>query len=307
MSKHSNLASVQEDPSAEAAYSSRPAPVSASRWRAFLSLGFQRTSRGTVLKTCEHKGPLYVQKAFYPEGADVAHTYLLHPPGGLVSGDKLSIEAKLAENCHVLITTPGAGRAYRAREDRSLQEQTTTLTVGEHSTLEWLPQETILYPNANTRLESVINLAKTAHFIGWEITCFGLPANQLDFDQGQAEQGLEIRVENSIKFRERLIINDANRHLMQACAGLQGAVNNGVMIAGPFPPKADTSSLIEQIRTVCDAHPATCGVTQTGEFLVLRALHHDCEAMKHLFSHCWQYIRPCLIDKPVCEPRIWAT
>ena len=98
--------------------SDQESQYSAGRWQAELSLGLAKTARGTVLKTCSHRGPLYVQKAFYPEGRELAHLYLLHPPGGMVSGDDLQINVNMAEGAQALITTPGAGRVYRARPDR---------------------------------------------------------------------------------------------------------------------------------------------------------------------------------------------
>ena len=86
-----------------------------SRWQAELALGFAATKRGVVLQHCRHQGPLYVQKPFYPEGRQLPHVYLLHPPGGLVSGDKLQINVAMARDTQALISTPGAGRVYRAR------------------------------------------------------------------------------------------------------------------------------------------------------------------------------------------------
>ena len=163
MNNKHNLALAEQYDQKPLPETNMPVTGESSHWHAFLTLGFCQTARGTVLKTCDHKGPLYVQKPFYPEGRDTAHVYLLHPPGGLVSGDRLTITANLAENTHVLITTPGAGRVYRARKDKTLQHQITQLNVAENSLMEWLPQETILYPNAHTRLENCIDLADNAN------------------------------------------------------------------------------------------------------------------------------------------------
>lgn len=278
-----------------------------SHWHAFLTLGFQKTARGTVLKTCEHKGPLYVQKPFYPEGPDIAHVYLLHPPGGLVSGDRLTITANLAENTHVLITTPGAGRVYRARDDKTLQHQITQLNVPKNSVMEWLPQEAILYPNAHTRLENQINLTDNAKFIGWEVTCFGLPANQQNFGNGHAEQGFEIRQDGRLKVRERLVIDDQSRAIFHAKAGLNNNPINGLMIAGPFDRSDNHDELIDKMRTHCSEHLSQSGATLVDEYIIVRSIHDDSEQMKQLFTQCWRDIRPALINKVACEPRIWAT
>ncbi|WP_417552815.1 urease accessory protein UreD [Marinomonas fungiae] len=277
----------------------------ASQWPAYLTLGFTKSVRGTVLKTCDHKGPLYVQKPFYPEGKDTAHVYLLHPPGGLVSGDELVIESNQAPDTHVLITTPGAGRVYKARSDRTLQRQTTRLNVPKDAIMEWLPQETILYPDANTRLRNQIELYGSARFIGWEITCFGLPANQLDFGTGHADQSFQIRVDGRLRLRERLLVDEHSRGLMAGKAGLQGNPVNGLLLAGPFVKVEE--DVIETLRSFCQESDGLSGVTQVDEFIVLRSLSHDSEKMKRLFARCWEVLRPALIDKTACAPRIWAT
>lgn len=294
-------------------------PSEPSQWHAFLTLGFSKTARGTVLKTCDHKGPLYVQKPFYPEGPETAHVYLLHPPGGLVSGDQLTITASLSENTHVLITTPGAGRVYRARKDKTLQHQITQLNVAENSLMEWLPQETILYPNAHTRLENRIELADGSQFIGWEITCFGLPANKETFSKGHAEQGFQIRQNGRLKVRERFVIDNDSHNIFHAKAGLDGKPINGLMIAGPFNVnnKGNGSTnesldelmnpLIEKLRQHCTDHPSLSGVSLVNEYIMVRSVHDDSEQMKQLFIQCWRDLRPALMNKNACVPRIWAT
>ena len=58
-------------------------------WPAFLLLEFEKGENKTRMSEMKFKGPLRVQRPFYPEG-QVCHVYLLHPPGGLVSGDDLN-------------------------------------------------------------------------------------------------------------------------------------------------------------------------------------------------------------------------
>jgi hypothetical protein len=52
-------------------------------WQADLALDFAPRAGKTRLIASQRRGPLTVQRAFYPEG-NVNHTYLLHPPGGVV-------------------------------------------------------------------------------------------------------------------------------------------------------------------------------------------------------------------------------
>ena len=82
-------------------------------WLAQLELGYQLRGDKTRLVHSKREGPLSVQRAFYPEG-DVCHTYLLHPPGGVVAGDQLHIDLRVEADAKVLLTTPGATKFYRS-------------------------------------------------------------------------------------------------------------------------------------------------------------------------------------------------
>src|SRR6185436_21146989 len=95
-----------------------PAAATAeSRWAAHLRLRFGPHDGRTVVRERQHRGPLQVQRAFYPEGPELCHLYLLHPPGGLVAGDALSIEVGVEAGARALVTTPAAGKVYRG-DDR---------------------------------------------------------------------------------------------------------------------------------------------------------------------------------------------
>lgn len=279
----------------------------ASRWQAELNLGLVNTARGTVLRRCRHKGPLYVQKPFYPEGRELAHLYLLHPPGGMVSGDDLKINVETASHAQALVTTPGAGRVYRARPDRSLQKQQIKLKVGAHSSLEWLPLENIIFPDACTELSIDIELEEAASVIFWEITCLGLQASNEPFDRGQVEQRLQLYRQERLKLREVLRLQPESNRLMQSRAGLNGCSVNGLMVAGPFLPDSDTEELMEQLRACCDDAAELAGISLNDEFIQVRYLGKCSEAARLLFTRCWKLIRPKLLGRDGCEPRIWAT
>ncbi|HSP31384.1 MAG TPA: urease accessory protein UreD, partial [Halomonas sp.] len=84
-------------------------------WAASLALTCAQRDGATRMVQARHHGPLRVQRPFYPEGRDQAcHVYVLHPPGGLVSGDALTINARVASGAHALLTTPAANKLYKA-------------------------------------------------------------------------------------------------------------------------------------------------------------------------------------------------
>ena len=87
-------------------------------WHARLSLGFRHDGIATRLVRRSTLGPLQVQRPFYP-GGGVCHVYLLHPPGGIVGGDRLEIDIEADVETRVLLTTPAAGKFYRSAGPRA--------------------------------------------------------------------------------------------------------------------------------------------------------------------------------------------
>ena len=55
-------------------------------WQAQLDLEYTLRGNKTRLLRKQQRGPLTVQRSFYPEG-EICHNYILHPPGGVVGGD----------------------------------------------------------------------------------------------------------------------------------------------------------------------------------------------------------------------------
>src|SRR5687768_1752083 len=134
-------------------------------WRAQLHLTFARSATRTCIVERQHRGPLLVQRPFYPEGA-VCHAYIIHPPGGVVGGDELQLQVDIRNEAHALLTTPAAAKFYRSDGRTARQDQ---ILRADDTTLEWLPQESIFFPQANVRSTTRIELRSRAKFIGWEI------------------------------------------------------------------------------------------------------------------------------------------
>ena len=74
-----------------------------SSWSAKLSLQLENIKDQTKLVHQEHFGPLRVQKQFSQDDGS-CHIYILHPPGGLVGGDSLTVRIRADADTHTLIT-----------------------------------------------------------------------------------------------------------------------------------------------------------------------------------------------------------
>lgn len=286
----------------------QPAPATAGQWPASLALQFARCGSSTRLVRARHEGPLYVQRPFYPEGEALAHVYLLHPPGGIVSGDRLCIELALAADTAVLCTTPGAGRFYRARADQRPQAQLTELVLDAGASLEWFPLETIVYRDARASQETQVRLAAGARFIGWELVALGLPARGERFDAGSFRQRFSILREGRPVFIERLALEGTDAALRRGAAGLQDASLSGLFVCGPCSPAQLTAELVEALRA-CAAAAARgrCALTVVGEFVAVRYLGDCGESARRCFIACWRLLRPVVLAREACLPRIWMT
>lgn len=283
-------------------------------WIANLALDFSHNDLGTKLVRTKRKGPLSVQKAFYPEGKDCAHIYLLHPPAGIVSGDELHIEINLDENSHALVTTPGANRFYRARENASIgiskQVQVTTFNLKPNAKSENFPQETIVYNGADGFNTVNIYLSTASVYIGWDITCMGLPsANQL-FIKGQYTQLNQVYVDGTLHYYDRIAISSRS-NLLHHAAGLAGnSVFATFLVHAPQQlDKPERKNLIDDMRTIIQHQQAQkyISITDIDGLIVIRYLGHHAEQCKKLFLILWQAIRPLTLAKPAIQPRIWHT
>ena len=117
-----------------------------------LNLNFSKGKEKTFLSKRNHVGPLTVQRPFYPEG-EICHLYLLHPPGGIVGGDSLSVKSNSEEFSKALVTMPGATKIYRTSLNR-LSNLYQNIIVQNEAIMEWLPMETIIFPGAFSNIST---------------------------------------------------------------------------------------------------------------------------------------------------------
>jgi urease accessory protein len=264
-------------------------------WQARLQLGFAQSADKTLLLKREHVGPLTVQRPFYPEGG-VCHVYLLHPPGGIVGGDDLSISVKAAAHSHALLTTPAAGKLYRSADAQA--KQTVEITIANGATVEWLPQETIIYEGAQLKSSVKVDLAADARFFGWEILSLGRPVCAENFDYGLAELNWQIFCEDRPLLLERLYL-DAKA--FSELWGLQGNSACGNLFA--TPASAESFAAVQDLIGDSEGR----GVTRIDNLLVCRALDIRSDRLRSFFEQVWAIIRPDTVQRKVCSPRIWAT
>jgi urease accessory protein len=274
---------------------------SADGWQAELELGFEVVAGRSALVRNRHQGPLAVQRAFYPESPDLAHVYLLHPPGGIVAGDELTVRARVGIGARALLTTPAATKFYKSEGRVAVTRQ--LLQVSEAASLEWMPQETIVFGSAHARTETRVELAPGATFFGWDIVCLGRAASGDHFTSGRLQQAFEIWQGERPLWIERSHF-DATAAVRHAPWGLGGR-----RVFGTFVCTGQSALAVAQARAAVDTDETRelFAVSQMRSAIVCRYLGDSTERARHVFGRAWAALRPILLGRPACAPRIWLT
>ena len=272
-------------------------------WEASLALEFSARATRSVLSHRAHHGPLRVQKAFYPEPDGTCHIYVLHPPGGVVGGDALHIDLALHPGAQALLTTPAATKFYRSSERYAAQ--TLRAHVSEGATLEWLPQETIVFDGAWARNSTRVELARDARFIGWEVVCLGSTVKHETFTRGAWQQRLEVWRDGTPLFIDRSnVLGDAA--VLKQAWGWAGYSVSGVLVCATADVPRE---LVQTLRDSCATvqRDGVFAATQLRGVLVCRYLGHHAQYARACLQRAWEIVRPVVLGKTAQVPRIWNT
>lgn len=278
-------------------------------WQGHLALRYWRDGERTLAHD-RHHGPLRVLQRLYPEGPGICQHVLVHPPGGMVGGDELVVDATLEAGCHALITTPGAARFYRS--EGKLASQHVRLSLGAGARLEWLPLETIAFRGCQAENRLELALAPGAETMGWDLLALGLPAAGQPFDAGRYRQHLEWPG----VWLERGLISADDAALMDGPLGLAGRrVLATLWFASGTPlTPARRDALLDAARNASAeaaaqaSLPVSAGSTspQPG-LVVLRALADRVEPAMNLLQRVRAAWRLSAWGLPDVAPRVWRT
>ena len=276
-----------------------PAPTAlfTPSWHAELELGYARFGDSTRPVQRRHKGPLRVQKHLYAEGPQICQHIIVHPPGGIAGGDRLDISASVGRDAWAQITSPGAAKWYRAAGPAYQQ---LTLKVASGATLEWLPQETIIFSAAQAELSTCIELEGDARLFYWDVVALGRPASSERFDLGHFQAQLDIRRDGRLLWHERQRIVGGDG-LLDSPIGLDGQpVFATLLVTGEVD-----SDLLEKCRSL--PNEVRGDLTQLPGLLVARCLASEALLARGWLIDVWRLLRPALLGREAVPPRIWAT
>ena len=199
-----------------------------------------------------------------------------------------------------LITTPAAAKVYRTLGAASAIRQ--TLLVEEGASLEWLPQETILFGGSNCRTEMDVRLEAGAGFVGWEVFALGREHSGDHYQHGAFRQCMEVRIGGELKVRE---LHDwqAGDPMLTARWGLASARAFGTLYAVP----ADRDVLARARSEMAENLGVEVAATLVDDILAVRAVGNAAADVREALTRVWAGVRALAIGVQPMQPRIWAT
>lgn len=132
-------------------------------------------SKQTILAKCEQQLPLRVVRAFQMEdGGALVHLHNLS--GGVLGGDHLEVTIEVGPRAVAQVTSTGATRIYRSRQNAELGDSRLQIGVEDDGLVEYLPDQLIPFAGSRYRQETRIELGENAGLFCWDIVSPGREA-----------------------------------------------------------------------------------------------------------------------------------
>lgn len=233
-------------------------------------------------------------------------TYIVVNPGGAYFGEKYNLTVDVAADAHLLLSSQGATRIYRTPGKPA--EQFLTCTLGDGSRLEYLPDQTIAYRDADYRQFTTVRATPSSQGFFAEIVTPGWDPEGTKFTYA----GMRMRFDVVTGPDDRPVCTDNLRiqpqMLGDALTGighLEGASHMGsVVILGPHA----TSAYVDEVRSVVKS----CGIVKAGvtggmrhgvSWLLVRALAGSTDDLRRMISAVNERDRASTTGQPAADLR----
>jgi urease accessory protein len=250
-------------------------------------LAFRRDGPRTVLHREFTTLPARVIRPFYWEGSGRAYLYLLTPTGGMLGGDRLDVQLVLGSGAQVCLTTASATKVHPADVAPAVQDLSIDLAPG--SSLEYLPEPTILFRAARWQQRTVVRRVPDSQLLLLEAWSAGRIARQEIFHFTSLESTLEVYTDGRLSVFDRMRIAPATYpHDTPGLWEGRPHLLSLYLLQDQHPAPAWLQSVEEHLAD----GPALAGLSQLETpGVIARVLADDAEALTRATQVLWQNIR----------------
>lgn len=274
----------------------------------FLRLGFARRGLKTGMVEVERRAPLLVQRAIYWDQGlpDMACVYLITTSGGILQGDRYSLEIDVGAGARAHITTQGATKIQSMDANYAVQAQ--TIRLHDDAYLEYLPEPIIPFRGSRFINDTRIVRDPGASLLYSEILVPGRRYHRQDECFGFDVYSSGIRAFDPAggeTFCEKYILEPKKRSIRQL--GVMGAfdIYANVLLLTPRD-KADEvfAQAGAGFRIGADlAYGASRLPNDAG--LVFKVLGHEVQPVKEKIREFWTTARSVVTGAAVPPPFLW--
>lgn len=203
---------------------------------------------------------------------------LINTSGGMTGGDKLSWTIAAGSDSHAIITTQACEKIYKSQS--GVADVHSLIQVEENASVEWLPQETILFDKGGLNRSIEVQLADSACFVGLEAVVLGRqamgePARNIDLsDKWRIKRGGKLIHADDVRMRGNI-----EEHTLYP-AILDGAASFATLIIClPDAQRSQSEHLINEMHNAV-ASTARWSVNDLDSKIVARFAAQDMYALR---------------------------
>jgi urease accessory protein len=215
-------------------------------------------------------------KARFPRSrrGEPSEVVLLNTAGGVTGGDHLTYSVAVRDGAHATATTQAAERIYR--RSTGVARIDTTLTVGANASLDWLPQETILFERSALRRTLTADIDATARLLAVEAIVLGRAAMGEQIRSAALADNWRIRRGGKFVFADGTRLDGDTVAILAngATGGAAAAIATLVLVA------PDAEAAIDTARAALAEAPCEAGASAWNGMLVARLAALDSQRLR---------------------------
>jgi urease accessory protein len=253
----------------------------------------------TVLADLYQRSPA---KAMFPriDGRDCREVVFLNTAGGIAGGDVLRYALTASHGATITATTQAAERVYRALGEPG--RVATQIEARGNATVEWLPQETIVFERGRLARETEIHCDGTARVLAMDWLLLGRAASGETLRTGEIHDAWRVHRDGRLVWADAFRLSGdiagqtARPSLLSGCTALATIL----YIA------ADAEAHLDRARELLEPHSVRSGATVVGGLMVCRFASELAADLRGAVTIFLRAFRAGLGGFPPDLPKVWA-
>ena len=286
----------------------RQMPSGAPGKNGYLRLGFERRGTRTALIDLRRRAPLLVQQALYydEEMPELPCVMIISTAGGILQGDRNTIEIALAADCRAHVTTQSATKVQEM--DANYASQVQEIVLGERAYLEYLPDPVIPYRNTRFITQTRVVQALSATLLYAEVLMPGRTYYGAGERFAYAVLSSTIRAERpdgGMLCIEKFVIEPQRRDVRErAIMGDYDVYANVLLLT---PPQHSARIFAEVVAEIDSKAGWAAGASRLPRHagLIYKVIGRDRETVQAKVRSFWALVRQEVTGAAVPQPFLW--